>query len=365
MPRSRNKTNSDGESAIEAKIIDAIQRAKTKNVSLLSRITGVHAETIRYKIKKQFRQIGLRIIPGIDLRKVGLSLHWSTLKFSKEKGEKVSKILQRLNESCYLIYYGKVVPEGYYIAYFALPDGRASDFSSFLAHLKQIGILDSYRFNQIVMARKNPMKPIYFDFNEGDWIVNWDRVKDEQAISISAVEQKEVARADQYDLLLLKELQIDPLQHVVGIARKLRLHQKTLEYHYRAHVQKKGLIQSYIVRWEGAPNLGKEAITLRLIFTSLGSDLNRVQVIVNKIPFVWSEDLLDDGTYIATLKMPSKYLVETFKFMNDNLPDLNERVKIAFIEPSFEKAFTIPYNLFRDGWLLDLDEMKSIFNKLL
>ena len=33
---------------------------------------------------------------------------------------------------------------------------------------------------------------------------------------------------DRYDLLVIKELQKDSLQHLTGIAKKLKVHQKTL-----------------------------------------------------------------------------------------------------------------------------------------
>src|SRR3989442_16032044 len=83
---------------LEAKIIKAIQKVGPKNVSLLSRLTGAQAETIRYKVKKQFGRLGFKIHADVDYKKVGLFLRWGTLQFSHRCAESPPTIFGWLKE---------------------------------------------------------------------------------------------------------------------------------------------------------------------------------------------------------------------------------------------------------------------------
>ncbi|MDG6962507.1 MAG: Lrp/AsnC family transcriptional regulator, partial [Nitrososphaerota archaeon] len=66
---------------LEAKIIAAIGKAGPRNIAQISRMTGAHQETIRYKIKKRFGRLGLRFRAEVDFPKLGLNLHWASLNF--------------------------------------------------------------------------------------------------------------------------------------------------------------------------------------------------------------------------------------------------------------------------------------------
>src|SRR2546428_9781573 len=106
---------------LEAKIIKAIQKVGPKNVSLLSRLTGAHAETIRYKVKRQFGRLGFKIHADIDYAKLALTLHWGTFQFTPSHAASAVGIFKTLNEKGYLTYYATVVPQGNYVALFTLP----------------------------------------------------------------------------------------------------------------------------------------------------------------------------------------------------------------------------------------------------
>ncbi len=353
---------------LEARIIEAIKRVGPKNVSLLAKMTGAHQETIRYKIKKQLRGLGFRIHADVDFGKIGLVLHWSTLKFSRQYLQSANRILTILNEIGYLTYYAKIIPQSHYVALFALPAGSTNEYRKFLGYLQKLGIIEDFSFAETLVSRHNSMNPKYFNFQSGKWDVDWSRVKLDQGNPLRVDGQKVEGWPDYYDLLIIKEYQIDALQHVAAIARKLKLNQKTLEYHYRAHIQKEKLIPRYNVRWtqDIEKSLSHSVQLTRLTASGLDADeFLKLQRIISKIPFLWAEELLGDKTYIATLLIPAQEAITTFDFLSTEVPNLGAKLNVGFIKPHDAYLFTIPYNMFGEGWSFDLDELKSRFNKAL
>jgi hypothetical protein len=171
---------------------------------------------------------------------------------------------------------------------------------------------------------------------------------------------------DNLDLLLVKELQTDALQHVVAIARKLKIHPKTLEYHYRAHVEGQNLIPRYIVSWMNGldRSLPLSLIVARLTLDGMSrNDSFRMRETTNKIPFLWSEDTLRDGTYIAWLMIPLEEATTKIDYIHTSVPDLGSRMDVSFIKHLDTCLYTVPYHMFAKGWSFDVEEMKVRFRK--
>ncbi|MDA4128246.1 MAG: Lrp/AsnC family transcriptional regulator [Thaumarchaeota archaeon] len=352
---------------LEARIINAIREVGPKNVSLLSRKTGAHAETVRYKMKKQFKRLGFRIHADVDYRKIGLSLHWATVQFTPKYRDAAPAVFRVLNRIGYLTYYAKMLPRGSYVALFALPSGTTDQYRSFLEHLESSGIFADFTFDEVLASRHNSMNPKYFNFRSGRWEVVWNSLSSDEGNPLRVDTKHVEASPDYYDLLLIKELQKDALQHIVAIARKLKVHQKTLEYHYRAHVQREKLIPGFVIRWtqDIEKSLAHSVVLARITFSGLGrAEFVEAQAVISRIPFLWAEDLLSDGTYIATLCIPVEEVLTTFDHINKQLPDLNSSLDVGYIKVSDAWLFTIPYNMYGDkGWKFDVPQMVSLFAK--
>ena len=357
----------DDESGLEARIITAIGKAGPRNIAQISRMTGAHQETIRYKIKKRFGRLGFRFHAEVDYAKLGLTLHWATLDFGKPYSSMATQILAALNQVGYLVYYGKLIPQGNFIALFALPKGTSEQYREFLAGLRAKGILSSFTLSRDMANRNKPMDPRFFNFRSGRWEIEWGKVSDSAPGALLQGARAEPHNVDAYDLLIIKELQKDSLQHLTGIARKLRVHQKTLEYHYRTHVQKWKLIPSYRIRW--AQDLSKRLVhstaTTHFTFHGLSkAELAAAQVAVSKVPFLWSEDLLEDGTYTAFMYVPLTDLMAVSTYINDAVPHLGPRLEVGFVKPAESYSFTIPHHMYHDGeWKFNTRQMNTALQK--
>ena len=359
-------TFKDSAQELEARIIEAISLEGPQNVSRLSRMLGAHQETVRYKIKSRFKRLGFRIHADVDYRKLGLALHWAAIRFTPGYLASANKILAALNETGYLTYFAKIIPQGSYVALFALPVGSGGDYRDFLKRLKKMGIVESYSFEEALISRHNTMNPRYFNFHSGLWEVDWNRVRSEAPRPLAIPAKKQAVPVDRYDLLIIKELQKNALQHLVEIGRNLKVNQKTLEYHNRTHVQRQELIPSYNVRWarDIESSVAHSVQLARLTARGLTpKEYVRLQAAVSKIPFLWAEDLLKDGTYIATLLIPAQEAVTTFHYLAAEAPNLDSKLTVGYIIPRDACLFTIPYHMFDGEWKFDQRKQVASFKK--
>ncbi len=368
MPPTKSvQTIRDEAPDLEARIITAIGAAGPRNVAQISRMTHAHQETIRYKVKKRFGRLGFKFHAEVDFEKLGLSLHWATFDFSKDYYGMAAQILKALNQVGYLTYFAKIVPQGNYIALFALPENTSDQYKAFLAGLAQKGILNAFTLDEVLVSRHKVMDPRFFNFRSGRWEIEWEKVVQQPQIPLPRDNKAHAEDFDHYDLLVIKELQKDSLQHLTGIAKKLKVHQKTLEYHYRTHVQKWKLIPSYTIRWtqDTTKRLAHSVATTTMTFRNLSRlEFAEVQAAVSKIPFLWSEDLLQDGTYIATMYVPVNDMINTSSYISRALPNLSSKVEVGFVEPANATSFTIPHNMYQDGiWKFDPKHLESSLRK--
>ncbi|QQG48211.1 MAG: Lrp/AsnC family transcriptional regulator [archaeon] len=350
---------------VEARIIEAIQKVGPKNVSLLSRLTGVHAETVRYKLNKRFKRLGFRVHAEADYRRLGLVPHWGELRPSPRLSVPPRSLFLALNQHAYLAYYGKLLPQGTFACLFLVPEERAREHREFLSYLRARGLLQSYALTEAIDLRHPTMNPRYFNFQANRWDIDWSQLSQSKRAVGERTKKTRPAHLDYNDLLLLKELQIDALQHIASIAKKVGVHQKTLEYHYRVHVQKAGMVSGYLIRWQRdiERSVSHSALLARVTFRELGRELGRARDAVGRIPFLWEENTMSDGSYVATLCIPVQEANSTFDYLNSQIPDLYGRVELSFVKKTEASAFTIPHHMFDGVWKYDLEKMKRPFMK--
>ncbi|MFQ6076117.1 MAG: hypothetical protein ACE5Z5_08290, partial [Candidatus Bathyarchaeia archaeon] len=86
-------------------IVEAIKRVGPRNCSLISRLTGIPVETVRYKIRRQLIRKGIRVHLSVDYNKLCLLRNWITLDFNDEYSELAPSMLDVLSRIGYLTYY--------------------------------------------------------------------------------------------------------------------------------------------------------------------------------------------------------------------------------------------------------------------
>jgi hypothetical protein len=354
-----------------AKLVRAIMQVGPGNFSLLSRLTGIPPETVRYKIKNQLMKKGINVHAIIDASKFGLQRTIVQLKFS-EKYHPISKpILQALHELTYLTYYSGELMTRQYYTMFQIPIQFRSEFTEFLDAMVNFGMLDSYTIRPIVWINYMSLRPEYFDIARGRWDIDWQGLKLMEDIpKVQPVEYTNVS-FDKQDLLIATKLTSDALATIADMSRTLGINVKTLQYHFSRHLLERQMISKYVVRWMGDIESTRKH---RIIFGRLyaqdmsKSDLELLRRVVYSLPFGWSETLSENRQlFISEVCIPVEHLVYVQYFLNNNLGDMASRVELRTIDASSSMAFTTPTDLYdpvTESWKYELTRNIARLEKL-
>jgi DNA-binding Lrp family transcriptional regulator len=350
-----------GRPDVEARIVEAVKENGPRNVALISRLTGVPVETVRYKLSRQLSSLGFRFHAEPNYGKLGLTLHWTRLVFEPGFSESASILLNRLNELGYLTYYARVIPSGAYACTYAMPRELTWAYRKLLDYVVELGVLASYEMEEVKFSQHYSFNPKYFNFRTGGWEVDWREVERDRPLAEALRPPSPPVAFDMQDLLLVKELQVNAARHNVAIAKKLGVAAPALGYHMRAHVEKRGLIDRYIVRWtqDVTKTLAHSVLLTRAVVRDLSeAQLRRAHEAFGKIPFTWSVYALKDDSYTATLCIPVEEAITTFDYLRRELEGFSERIAFEFIKLRDAKLFTIPYNMYQGKWVSGVDELR-------
>lgn len=347
-------------------IVEAVKKYGPKNISAISRTTGLPAETIRYRIKNQLKEMGIRFHVSINYLKLGLVRSWLFLDFSLQVTKIIPEILDLLAKRGYLTYYARVIPHGYYIAIPTIPYSALEKYKNFLDELVRLDILKEYRMTDLQYLKHLSLRSEFYDFTTRTWNIPWSKL-DYETKKESTPIQMDYSRVpiDKIDLLILKEFQINASQSLTSIAKKINVPEKQVRYHYKKHIEEGRIIENYIVRWQADRYqlTNKYILSCFIEFSDLTkSDVAYINSILEKFPFTWMIAVSVDRTkMVAQIFMPISQYYDALTFLSDRLYMFKERFKLHIIDYQKAEAYTIPYESWNDnvGWFTDLDEVSE------
>lgn len=353
-------------------IVEAIKKVGPRNCSLISRMTGIPVETVRYKIRKQLMRKWVKFHVSVDYNKLGLVRNWVTLNFNDGYDEVAPKILDTLSKVGYLIYYGRVIPQGNYVSLIALPIRANAEYKRFLNSLIDIGALTSYEINELAWVRSLSMRSEYYNFSTGTWNIDWERLDQSKVIvKEMGVNYANEPLVDKIDLLILKEFQINSAASIAAIARKLRMEPKTIRYHYMEHIIRRDLIVNYIVRWQRDIERNERHSFLRMFIqfkNLMRRELLGVQNVFHRLPFTWFDALSSDQRlYLVYVTLPMTQYINALDYLRRNISGNGHKFEIDLIDPTCTKSYTIPYEMFdgNQGWVFDAEKTFKKLNVML
>ncbi len=344
-----------------SKLVNAINRVGIGNVALLSRLTGIPPETVRYMIKKRFPELGLFVGLHVDYDRLGLERNFAVLEFTPDSLDNSTALLKKLSEVAFLTYHAREVLRPRYTATFGIPVNQKERFHYFLDRLVKEKILLSFKLERIEWTRHLALRAEYCDFENQSWKIDWDHVaslKEPPPSPPMTIEPSPQPNIDTTDLLLIKEFELQSWRHISDVSRKLNLNDRTARWHYTKHVSP--MINSHFVRrWPpGSKGLTK-IVGLIHEFNGLSTKkLATIRRLFNNFPFTWNENGRKDGYYLAVSTVPSEYFVESSQFLNSHLQNEISVWETYTLDLSLSKWYTIPYGNFDDelGWQFDLEK---------
>lgn len=344
-----------------SRLVDAINRVGIRNVSLLSRLTGIPTETVRYTLNQRFPELGLSVGLSVDYDRLGLERKFAILEFASGDFDYAPELLSRLAKVAFLTYSSREILRPRYVATFGVPITQEEKFRSFLKTLVRGKVLFNFRLEGIEWTRHLALRSEYYDFKNKRWNIDWNRVealKEAPPAPPITTEPSPRPDLDTIDLLLVKELELQSWRNISEIARKLRLNDRTVRWHYTGHVLP--MISSYFVR---RLPLGSEGLTklVGLIqeFRGLSpKKLASIRRLFNNFPFTWNEGGRKDGYYLTVSTIPSEQLVESLQFLTPRLQKEVSSWETYALDLSSSYSYTIPYENFDDkvGWFFNHEE---------
>jgi len=361
------KEGSANDSRIVA-IVEAIKSVGPRNCSLISRMTGIPIETVRYKIKKQLLRKNVAFHAVVDYELLGLQRYWVTLDFAERFRETAPQVLDTLSRFG-LTSYIKALPHSSYETMVALPPNGLDKYEEVLAHMSSIGILNFCRVESLDWVHNVSLRPEYYDFDRGKWSFSWTSLV---PLTIRPSPQPKTSddkiRPDPLDLFILKELQVNSLTHLTIIARKLGVGPKTLRYHFVQHVKKGNLLAGYVVRWGeiSRASRGLVALLVRAVGVKPDSmpDLERVFL---EVPFTWLQTYSSaEASYTAMLGLPSDQYVNTLSYLASNLRPWRDETETLVLDTKYAMSYTIPYEMFDPdkGWRFDSSAARAAIDSV-
>ncbi len=349
------------------KLIEAIDRVGIQNISLLSRMSGMPVETVRYTVKKRFPTLGLDIRTPVNYDYMGLERYFVVMKFTEESRNSAPAILDSLSSSAFLTYWVKSPADLRYLSFFAVPVAVTDEFRKFMDRLVHEGVLTEARIERLEWSRHPEIKSRFYDFSRGAWSIDWDEIakQTEKPPAISGAEEPSASpEIDSTDTLIIKELELDSWRNIAEIARKLRINERTLRWHYAKHVSPTAL--SSYVHWlpDSKKDVGTSAGLVYEFNNLTKKNLEALRTLFNNFPFSWFEAGRKDGYYQVHCAVPAGSLMESMRFLSQHLSAQVGTWTAWTLDLSTSFWYTIPYENYDDekGWFF---EPKSALEKIL
>jgi DNA-binding Lrp family transcriptional regulator len=349
-------------------IVESIKKFGPKNVSEIARETNLPTETVRYRIKNQLKDVGIRYHVSINYLKLGLIRSWILLDFSIQNLKQAPDILDLLSKRGYLTYFAKVIPYGYYISISTLPYSAITKYRELLDELVRLDILKEYRMIDLQYLKHLSLRPEFYDFSTKTWNVPWNVIDaDLKRDSKPIIVDYSRAPIDKIDLLILKELQINALQSLASISKKINVAEKQVRYHYKSHLLNTNIIDGYVVRWQGDRYhlTNKYILSCFLEFSDLTvSDVPYIHKVIETLPFTWMIALsVDRMKLITQISIPIAFYHDSLVYLSNKLNIYKEKYNLYNIDFYSAGSYTLPFESFSDdvGWSADIDGLMEMF----
>ncbi len=333
-------------------LIETIKRVGPSNYSLLARLTGLNAETVRYKISKQLGKYGLGLTVNINYGELGFSLGLLKVKANSASGK------SWFDHVHYLMLLSKVSGTDRYICLYGIPYRFKKKYAEGLEFLKQKGLIEEFEMTELYWMRYPPFRSELYNFETKCWNVDWKKIDSPtQEAGVTSFSVNHDPKVDDVDIKILKYLKEDPTYGLAKLGKEIGVNPRTVRYHHSEHVVKGNLIIGNNVRWTWPLQQGKggEIMQVNVAFKGLQQDeVAVVRKLFNKLPFTWFEGGTESRDYFAFMDIPIYSFHECVRFIETNLGATRSEMEMSILDSSKTQYLNVPDEMFdkRLGWRL-------------
>jgi len=351
----------------DLKTIETLETEGPRNITKVARKLRMPAETLRKRVRRMASRFSWNF--HLNIYHTSLGLKKATVVAQAFPGyEQVLFDALKANDFWLYVnrYYG--MNEGC-LAVYTIPVNHASDFEVFAHRLEEAGLA-----KQVQVLWSTCFHYVHFTSNwyekaSGAWKFQWDEWSKETQKK-GAVELPRTLRdpdefpikADKSDLLILKELEKNPLVRMTYLAQKIGMSQQLAAYHYLRHIQEQNIIESFEISFPYFEKASSDKFMFVLEFDSHERLARFASSLLDK-PFARGlGKVLGKNTLLAHLYLPRA----EFRQFVDRLSGMIRTGQIktynyVILDPTKSERQTISYEHFENKkW--HYDHEKSIKN---
>jgi len=334
------------------KLLETIKRVGVQNYSLLARLTGLNAETIRYKVNRHLTKLGLSTTIDVNYGQLGLTMGYLTVHPNGTSGKSWA------DRMSYVVFSGKRMGTNRHFCLTAVPFRLKKKYIDNLVQLKSEGLIEEFEYKELYWLRYPPFRPEFYDFEERSWKVDWNRFEMTMSeIGPAFLDVNRDSEVDFIDLKILSSMMKDPTMPLAKTAKEIKVNPRTVRYHHAEHVMKNGFILGNNIRWvrpfqENNPGGVVQAVIMSKKLDETG--MTKVRKFCNSLPFTWLEAGTEDKTYLAIVDIPMTDFQTCIQQIEIHLQGAGDSYEVTMLDSSKTRPLVIPEEMFepKRGWRL-------------
>lgn len=347
----------DDSSQFLTKLLPYVDSDGARNLNQISHDLSIPYQTLRFRMMR-LKEEGISILPIPDVEKLGLERVRASFKLPSSIND-VKPFFGGLHQSAGLRSYSRSMVTHIFDCEFLIPQGTIGELQKLLQKLEEMKMIQGPEVKRLLWKDILMLKTQFYDYSKTEWDVDFSTLSGDPSTAIPSTSSPD--RVDFTDLLVIKDLELDPWVKIVDLSKKINVPDRDVAYHFNRHVFGKKLIKSFRFRWIGT----KEAWLKHSIIGAMydfkrvsNEDARHAMSILTAVPFTWSHMRAEDGTYTAEVLFPTSQFSETMQYTSNLLRSLDLTAEISIRDWSCSSTFTIPdmlYDVNKHTWNLEAD----------
>jgi len=346
---------------IDVKVLEGLAKYGPRNITKVAKELNMPRGTVLSRIKRMSSYFYLRLLTTVYHTNLGMK---KAVVFANATPGHEDLLFNCMKVNKFYIYLSRCFG-GYEgcIGIYVIPEQHTAKFKHFLLELRKLEVAQDTKMLWSTCFHTVNRKRKWFDSHSETWIFRWDEWLEEIPFRESELPytltdpRSFTLKADETDSYILKELEKDATISLTAMARKVGTTLQNLRYHYRKHVIKHGLIESFQIAILPFEEKTSDMLFFVFRFDSKEKMAKFAQSLLDK-PFV---NIV--GKVLGENALVSQVYLPRLEFRNF-VDALSKLARVGFLQ-SYDYVFqdprsgkwlreTIPYQFLKNGsWIYD------------
>lgn len=347
--------------SLDMKIVEALGIYGPRNIKLIAKRLGIHHETVRFRMNRMPSLFRLGIHASVYHTNLGLK---KAVVLAEATPGNEDLLFRCLKVNSFYVYltrcYGMF--EGC-LAIYTIPVDHYAEIFKFVDEIQKLGVAKNFEILLSTCFHTVNETAKWFDWDSDKWTFRWDQwlkevPLEQTTLPYTLVDPKTfLNKADQLDLLILQELEVDARISLRKIAKIWKTSPQRIRYHYQRHIIGRDLIEKYQITIRPFDKVGSIMLWFIFKFGSAEKMAKFASSLLDK-PFVTGlGKILNENALVTHIYLPMsefRNFVETLSQLSRDGWLQSYRYVIQDRRKGKWSRETIPFEDYKDGrWIYD------------